>query len=120
VLEHDLIPESPDRRTWARITTFESQISEDVEAALRVVVDEVIPRSRVLPGWKGALALATEGRERGLVITLWDSVENMVSSGRSMSRELRGAGETAGLEVARGVERFEVVLEELPEPEPDG
>jgi hypothetical protein len=117
VLEHDLIPESPDGRTWARITTFESEASEDVEAALRVVVDEVIPRSRVLPGWKGALALATENRQRGLVITLWNSVESMVSSGRAMGRELRGGGEIGGLDVATRVERLEVVLEELPEPE---
>jgi hypothetical protein len=114
VLDHDLTPSAPDTRTWAHVTTFESQSYEDVEASLRVVVDHVIPLSRNLPGWKGALALATEDRHRGLVITLWDSVENMVGSGRTMRQELEGAGEGAGTNVAVGVERFEIVLEDLP------
>jgi hypothetical protein len=113
VIDHDLIPSAPDTRTWAHVTTLESQSYGDVEAALRVVVDQVIPLSRNRPGWKGAFALATEDRRRGLVITLWDSVENMVGSGRAMREELQGASLGSGAVVA-GIARFEVVLEDLP------
>lgn len=113
VLDHDLIPSAPDNSSWARVTTLESQSSENVETALRLVVDRVIPLSRDLPGWKGALALATQDRRRGLVITLWDSMENMVASAQTMGKTLRAAGEGAGMEVVTGVERFEVVGDEL-------
>ncbi len=114
MIDHDRIPTAPDTRTWAHVTTFESQSYEDVETALRVVVDQVIPLARSRPGWKGALALATEDRHRGLVITLWDSVENMVGSGHAMREELKGAGAGARLAVVAGMARFEIVLEDLP------
>jgi len=110
VLDHDRIPEA-DPRTWARITTLESNSPDDLERALRRIVDQVIPISRELPGWKGALALATESRRRGFVVTFWDSVENLVSSGRTAG-EFRGAGERAGMDVVSNVERLEIVLDE--------
>jgi heme-degrading monooxygenase HmoA len=109
VLDHDLIQETPDTRTWARVTTFESESSERVEDALRKVVDHVTPLVRELPGWKGTLALATENRRRGLVVTFWDSVEHMVASGRTTA-ELR-----ADADVVAGIERLEIVHEERPE-----
>ena len=111
MFDHDLIRDTPDTRTWARVTTFESKESGDVETALRVVVDQVVPLSRDAPGWKGAMALATQD----LVITLWDSVENMHASARIIGQELQGASEGTGLSVIAGSERLEIVLDERPD-----
>jgi len=110
VIDHDLIPES-DPGMWARVTTFESQSREQVEDALRRVVDDVVPELRELPGWRGALALATENRSRAIVVTFWDSVEALVSGGRT-ARELRRPDGSPGTSVVTGIERLEIVLDE--------
>jgi hypothetical protein len=115
VIDHDLIHVTPDSRTWARMTTFESESPERVEDALRRAVDETIPASRELPGWKGSLALATESRRRGLVVTLWDSVENLIASNRSIGELREAAVRYPGVEVS--VARFEVVHDERPDAE---
>ena len=48
------------------------------------------------------MALATQDRNRALVITLWDSVENMHASARIIGQELQGASEGTGLTRDRG------------------
>lgn len=115
MIDHDLIRNTPDTRTWARVTTFESQVPEHVERALRRAVDETIPLARDLAGWKGALALATETRQRGLVVTFWDSVENLMAGGRSFAELGREEGRDP--DVVAGIQRFEVVHDERPDEE---
>lgn len=112
MLDHDRIPE-PDPRAWARVTTYESQSSELLENVLRLAVDETIPAGRELPGWKGAMALATEERGKGIVITFWDSVETLISSGRAM--HARVGDEQGFVGVTTSVERLEIVHDERAE-----
>jgi heme-degrading monooxygenase HmoA len=114
VIDHDLIVEKSSG-TWARVTTLESDFGDRLEDVLRQIVDDVIPAERAMPGWMGAVALASENRQRGVVITFWDSVEHLVASGRDARTGAGGAGEGAGLDVVSGVQPLEVVLDERPE-----
>jgi hypothetical protein len=107
VIDHDEIREGAPSR-WALMTTFESQSPEAVEAALREAVDESIPDSRDQPGWKGALAFATESRQHGVVIVFWDSVPSLLANAH-----LQEAPPPQG--VIRQRDRFEVVHDERPD-----
>jgi heme-degrading monooxygenase HmoA len=112
VLEHDRLPE-PDPRTWARITTFESESPEQVQFVLRQVSEQVTAVARTLPGFSGTLMLASQDRCRALLLTFWDSLEDLVASGAT-ARELRSAGARAGVDVVSRVDSLEVILDERP------
>jgi hypothetical protein len=107
VIDHDEIRERAPSQ-WALMTTYESQSPEAVEAALRKAVDEAIPGARDQPGWKGALALASENRLHGVVIVFWDSVQSLVANAR-----LQQGLPSEGLNGSR--HRFEVVHDERPD-----
>jgi heme-degrading monooxygenase HmoA len=107
VIDHDAIPERAPSQ-WALMTTYQSQSPEALEAALREAVDESIPGARDQPGWKGALALASESREHGVVITFWDSVQSLLANARLQLAPLPQG-------VHRTRDRFEVVHDERPD-----
>jgi hypothetical protein len=107
VIEHDAIPERAPSQ-WALVTTYESQSADGVEAALREAVDDTIPAARDQPGWKGALAFASENRNHGIVIMFWDSVQSLVANAR-----LEQGPSPEGVRRIR--ERLEVVHDERPD-----
>ncbi len=107
MIDHDAIPERAQSQ-WALMTTYQSQSPEAVEAALREAVDESIPGSRDQPGWKGALALADDTRQHGVVIVFWDSVESLLANAR-----LQQGPPPEGVNRTR--DRLEVVHDERPD-----
>jgi hypothetical protein len=107
VIDHDEIRERAPGQ-WALMTTYQSQSPEALEAALREAVDESIPGSRDQPGWKGALALASESREHGVVIVFWDSVQSLLANARLQLTPLPQG-------VHRTRDRCEVVHDERPD-----
>ena len=60
---------------FARLTLIEiDTVRVDMDAAVRVYLDEVLPEVREQPGYAGVLVLTTaEGR--GALLSFWDSPE---------------------------------------------
>ena len=60
---------------FARLTLIEiDTVRVDMDAAVRVYLDEVLPEVREQPGYAGVLVLTTpEGR--GALLSFWDSSE---------------------------------------------
>ena len=61
---------------FARVTQLEiDTVRIDVDDALAIFVDLVLPRLRAQPGYEGASVLTTaEGK--GMVLSLWDTAEH--------------------------------------------
>jgi hypothetical protein len=112
-IEHDAIREEPSG-AWARITSFEGS-ADDVQQALRLVLEHVLPVTRTLPGWKGSIGLASPDRRRGLTLSIWESEETMQ---RSTTDAMRFKDMTPKGVSISNVDRLEVVFEESPEQEP--
>lgn len=108
MIDHDLIrDEGPGR--WAAVATLGSTSPEELEEALRRIVDGVLPKTRGLPGWKGSFALATDDRRRGIVVTLWDEAGAAARSGRTID-EVASAGR-----IVAHAQSFEIVFDERAE-----
>lgn len=61
---------------FARVTQLEiDTVRTDVDDALTLFVDDVLPRLRTQPGYEGAYVLATaEGK--GMILSLWDTADH--------------------------------------------
>ncbi len=97
---------------YARVTTLEGP-PERIDEALRHVQEQVIPQLQQQDGYKGFIALGDRhsGKLRGLV--LWENEEAFRASEEAAER-LRGeSAQTTGSQIA-GVERYEVLLFEVP------
>ena len=95
----------------ARVTTIKGP-PESVDQATQVVRDQVLPRARELPGFKGILSLGDRETGRGLSVTLWESEEAMRASDEAADA-MRGqaVGAIEGSEVV-SVDRYEVTIDE--------
>jgi heme-degrading monooxygenase HmoA len=95
----------------ARVTKVKAP-PESVDQATQVIRDQVLPRARELPGFKGILSLANRETGDGWSATLWESKEAMAASDEAAD-SMRGQaiGSIEGSEVV-GVERWEVTIDE--------
>ena len=92
-----------------RVTTFEGS-PENVDRALQLMLNHVLPASRSLPGWQGMLGLVSFDRRHGLVLSFWDSDATLLESGPGLA-EIRKRAADAGISIG-DVERLEVVFDE--------
>jgi heme-degrading monooxygenase HmoA len=83
-----------------------------IDQMLRQVREEVLPRAKLLDGFKGMIALGDRYSGKTLGITFWESEEAMRASEEAANR-LREEWVEAGGETIASVERYEVGLFEV-------
>ncbi|MGH3133532.1 MAG: biotin/lipoyl-containing protein [Gaiellaceae bacterium] len=86
---------------------------EGIDAGLRDVEDNILPKLRDISGWRGITTLIDRQIGRALTITFWDSDESLRGS-EEIANQLRKEAAEAGGETITGVERYEIVLNEIP------
>jgi hypothetical protein len=96
---------------FARLTTVQGK-PEKIEDAIRVIENDVIPGSKVLPGFKKGYWLADRKSGKLLALTLFETEKDMESSEAAASQLRKSASEKLGGEV-KNVERFELIAHTL-------
>ena len=94
----------------ARVSSFEGP-PDQIDEGVRRAENDVLPRARQLPGWKGYYWLADRSSGRTKLITLFESAEALGASEQQADELRRQAAESAGEKIT-GVERYEVALSE--------
>jgi heme-degrading monooxygenase HmoA len=95
----------------ARMFEFEGS-PEEIEAAVALARDEILPLERQMPGFRGLVLLADKEAGRLVSLSLWESEEQMQESEASARMLTRlGAQSIGGKRVA--IEPFDVALFEL-------
>jgi len=85
---------------------------EQIEAAVALARDEILPLEREMPGFRGLILLADREERRLVSVSLWESAEQMEDSEASARMLVRlGAQSIGGKRVA--IEPFDVALLEL-------
>ena len=96
---------------FARVSTFQGSPDQTAEG-IRVAREQILPVARLQDGFMGIYLLFDRESGRSLSVTLWESDEDMHASEEAALRWRTESAEAAG-EVVVGVERYEVVLQEL-------
>lgn len=96
---------------WARVSEYDGS-PETIDQTTAYVNENILPKLRGVPGYRGVYALADRESGRSLSITLWDSEEAMRASESDADRLRQDSTEQADGTVV-GVERFEVMLHDL-------
>ncbi|HJW74843.1 MAG TPA: hypothetical protein VJ787_04125, partial [Thermoleophilia bacterium] len=92
---------------FARVTS--AQLKPDqVETFISMIRDQVIPRARNLPGFKGGYWLVDRSTGKGYGITLFESREALDASEDQANRIREEVSRGAGLAIP-SFERYEVV-----------
>jgi heme-degrading monooxygenase HmoA len=93
---------------FARVATY-TGTSDQVVEAIRLIRENVLPRTEQLDGYQGAYFLVDRQNGKSLTMTFWESEEAMRTSeeaANSMRSEIADALETQMV----GVERYEVAV----------
>ena len=100
---------------FARISTLEGpsgMTDEEIQEAVRILRDQVIPAARQLDGFVGAISMTDRATGKDLTITLWESAEALRASEESAG-EIRKSAAGALRATIQSVERYEVVFSDL-------
>ncbi len=96
---------------YARVSTLEGP-PELMDEGLRQAREVVLPRGRLLEGFKGMIALGDRHSGKSLGITFWESEEAMRASEEAADRLREGSAQASGDTIV-SVERYEVGLFEV-------
>lgn len=102
------IDEDPGEPEAARVSLLDGS-PDQVDAGTSEAQENILPRARELPGWKGVLSLVDRESGRGKLITFWESAESMQASEQQANQLRQESAEASGGKV-QGVERYEVVM----------
>ena len=100
---------------FARVSTLEGppgMTDEDVQEAVRILRDQIMPAARQLDGFVGAISLTDRATGKDLTITLWDSEEALHTSEETAS-VIRKDAAGALRATIRSVDRYEVVFSDI-------
>ena len=99
---------------FARLTLLEiDTVRVDMDAAVQVFMDEVLPEVRQLPGYSGVLVLSTP-HGSGALISLWESEEAADASASTGFYPETLERYVTMFRSPPGRERYEVEFAELP------
>ena len=107
-----LTAEGGEGATAARLSTLEGDVSR-IDEATRHSIENILPRAKQMPGWKGVFSLADRATGKVMLITLWDSPESMQAS-EEQGEKLRQENAEAGGGTITGVDRLEVLFAMTP------
>ena len=97
---------------FARMNTFEGS-PDRLDDALRKVREEVLPQLHQQDGFKGMMFLANYQSGELQLMSFWENSHAMRASEEEANRLRAGVAEAGDQEIAR-VERYDVVLFEVP------
>ena len=95
----------------ARMFAFEGT-SEEIEAAVALARDQILPLERQMPGFRGLLLLADKEERRLISLSLWESEELMLQSEAAAKTLTRAAARSIGGKRLT-IEPFDVAVFEL-------
>ena len=76
-------------------------------------IEEILPKAKQMPGWKGIVSLADRASGKVKLITLWESSQAMEAS-EEQGEKLRQENVAAGAGTIAGVRRYEVLFAMAP------
>lgn len=86
--------------------------SEEIETAVALAREEILPLEREMPGFRGLILLSDKEAGRLISLSLWESEELMLQSEESARMITRAAAQSLGGK-RRSIEPFDVALFEL-------
>ena len=86
--------------------------AEEIEAAVALARDEILPLERRMPGFRGLLLLSDQEAQKLISVSLWESEELMLKSEESARTIVRLGAQAVGGK-RRSLESFDVELFEL-------
>ena len=92
---------------FARLTTIQGN-PEKIEDAIRVIENDVIPASKVLPGFKTGYWFADRKTGKMYSVTVFETEKDVESTEAAASQLRKQATEKLGVEV-KNVERLELI-----------
>ena len=92
---------------YARLTTIQGK-PEKLEDAIRVIENDVIPASKVLPGFKTGYWFADRKTGKMYSVTVFETEKDVESTEAAASQLRKQATEKLGAEV-KNVERLELI-----------
>ena len=96
----------------ARLTIFEGD-ADRIDEVTQKSIEEILPKAKQMPGWKGIFSLADRASGKVKLITLWESPEAMQAS-EEQGEKLRQENVAAGAGKIAGVRRYEVAFAMTP------
>lgn len=79
----------------ARMFAFEGS-SEEIEAAVALAREEILPLERRMPGFRGLILLSDKQARRLISLSLWENEELMLQSEESAKAITRAAAQSIG------------------------
>lgn len=107
-----LVSEGGEEPKAARVSRLDGDPTK-IDEASRAAQQDILPRARQFPGFKGVYTLADRKSGRSLIITLWESEEQMRSSEQQAEQLRQESAERGGGRVV-GIERYQVMFAQLP------
>jgi heme-degrading monooxygenase HmoA len=97
---------------YARVITVQYQPGK-IDEGIQIYRESILPETRQLKGYKGAMAMVDRSTDKAISITLWQSEGDAQASGES-SAYLQSwlAKLTSLFATAPGIEMYEVVVNE--------
>lgn len=95
----------------ARMFTFEGT-PEEMEAAVTLTREQVLPLERRMPGFRGLILLSDSEAQRLVSVSLWESEELMRQSEEAARTIVRAATQSLGGK-RLSIEPFDVAVFEL-------
>ncbi len=92
---------------YARLTTLQGS-PEKLDDAIRVIENDVIPASKLLPGFKNGYWFTDRKSGKMLALTLFETEKDLQATDEAASQIRKTSTEKLGAEI-KNVERFEVV-----------
>lgn len=95
---------------FARVSTISGSPDRFDEMQTQVR-DNVLPKAKEIPGFKGVLSMADRSSGKTVTVTFWETEQTMKDSEEAANKLREDTASELGEQIL-GVERFEVVLDE--------
>src|SRR5205823_1568145 len=95
----------------ARVSRLEGS-ADRIDESIRFAEENILPSARRLDGWRGVLSFVDRRSGAVMLITFWESQEAMRRS-EEQADQLRSKTAGAASQTIAGVERYEVVMQEV-------
>ncbi len=95
---------------FARVSTISGSPDRFDEMQTQVR-DNVLPKAKEIPGFKGVLSMADRSSGKTVTVTFWETEQTMEDSEEAANKLREDTASELGEQIL-SVERFEVVLDE--------
>jgi heme-degrading monooxygenase HmoA len=97
---------------FARVSKLQGP-PEMIDEAVRYANENILPKAKQLKGWKGVVSLGDRNTGEGLLVTFWETEEDMLASEEAGVQFRRESADQSGGAVGETT-RYEVLVDEFP------